>query len=301
MAHLVRQHGYIHHFNSLRHDITKSKDFLTNICAQMITRFKLNYLTLPDHVTQGPQFLSEVLEKAARKSKGPLVILVDALDETEQGELEVYNTLALPGALPPKTYVVMTCRKDLSKHKLQFAKYEKEIINANESWNLQDIRLYIEGKLKLEGMQSYMDYYELKETEFCDTLVEHSQGNFMYLRHVIPDISVSTKKWSPKELPIGLEGYYKSHYERMKVKNQDQWNDYKLRIIMLLSCAPGPISIKFLSDHLKAGTPTQVQQVLEEWRSFLHIEKWENRNHYKFYHKSFDDFLQKRKRSIPTN
>jgi serine/threonine-protein kinase len=88
MGELVNRHGYVHHFNIGQQDIRSPQAFLSNICAQLIVRYRLNYPVLPPDAAKNSEFLSQLLtEAAAQPQNVPLVVLVDALDEAEDSGL----------------------------------------------------------------------------------------------------------------------------------------------------------------------------------------------------------------------
>src|SRR5438445_2044063 len=109
MAQLVKERGYVQHFNIALQGIRSPKHFLTNVCAQLILRYHLQHDRLPDDVHENSLFLSRLLQEASegRKKDEPLV-LVDALDEAEPSGGA--SPLFLPYALPDGVYVVATTR-----------------------------------------------------------------------------------------------------------------------------------------------------------------------------------------------
>lgn len=95
LAQLVKQRGYVHHFNIAVQNIRSTRDFLTNICAQLIVEYKLPYLTLPQEATQDSGFLSRLLTETVSQAGGKsIVILVDALDEVEDHSLPAHMPIA---------------------------------------------------------------------------------------------------------------------------------------------------------------------------------------------------------------
>lgn len=52
MAQLVKRLGAVHHFNIAPQNIRSPRDFLKNICAQIIVRYELNYSNLPLEATR---------------------------------------------------------------------------------------------------------------------------------------------------------------------------------------------------------------------------------------------------------
>src|SRR5690606_17851486 len=85
LAQLVKTRGYPHHFNVAPQNIRTPRQFLANACAQIIARYNLPHKFLPDHATQDSSFLVQCLEEAAaRPENRPVVLAVDALDESER-------------------------------------------------------------------------------------------------------------------------------------------------------------------------------------------------------------------------
>jgi hypothetical protein len=82
-AKLVKDHGYIHHFNIRADGINETSHFLQSICAQLITVYDLDYSFLPSETTQDTGFLNRLLHEVSEKTrqKRKCVIVVDALDE----------------------------------------------------------------------------------------------------------------------------------------------------------------------------------------------------------------------------
>ncbi len=88
IAQLVKQRGYIYHFNIIAENIRSTSDFLSNICAQLIIRYDLDYATIPEEASQDTKFLKGLLEEASNKEPNdPIIILVDALDEADNFKL----------------------------------------------------------------------------------------------------------------------------------------------------------------------------------------------------------------------
>jgi len=79
-AQMVKQKGYVHHFNIRLQNINTARDFLGNVCAQLIVRYGLRYRALPEEATKDSGFLAQLLSEISVNEKvRPIVILVDAL------------------------------------------------------------------------------------------------------------------------------------------------------------------------------------------------------------------------------
>lgn len=101
IAQLVKTRGCVHHFNIALQGIDTASQFLNHVCAQIIVRFRLPYVTLPEDSGNNGRFLARLLEEASRKLEGTerLVVAIDALDEV-QHESGTSNVLFLPPESP---------------------------------------------------------------------------------------------------------------------------------------------------------------------------------------------------------
>lgn len=296
IAELVKRRGYVHHFNSITRNIRSTGDFLANICAQLIVRFELNYPLLPPATRDNSRTLEELLSKAAATVENqPLVILVDALDESQDLDLpDGTNCLFLPPDLPKNVYFIITTR-ELVDYRLVVANRRDINLQDDSPENLKDIRQYIRHYLQTHStsLVSRLKEWETNEDEFLDVITQKSQGNFMYLVYVLSDIN--TGKLSVAEvdnirkLPQGLQAYYLLHWRRMGMAAPPLPHT-KLKIIYLLSVIKSPASRISLAEWSGEKEPV-VQQILDEWRQFLHEQNIDNRKHYSLYHASFRDFL----------
>src|SRR5262249_43765350 len=121
MSELVKTRGYVHHFNISLQNINTTRDFLGNVCAQLIVRYGLPQAKLPDTALKDSGFLVQLLVQAAAKSAGqPVVVLVDALDEAEPSQQPGIgarrpNRLLLPQTLPEGAYFIVTTRPESMK------------------------------------------------------------------------------------------------------------------------------------------------------------------------------------------
>ena len=102
---LVLRGSYVHHFNIAPENIRSPRQFLENVCAQLIIRYDLDHPTLPPQAGEDSGFLSQLLTEAADRARQngelPVVVVVDALDEAEDtGLAPSANRLYLPRALP---------------------------------------------------------------------------------------------------------------------------------------------------------------------------------------------------------
>lgn len=146
---LVLRRGCVHHFNVAPENIRTPRQFLENVCAQLIARFELDYSTLPASAGEDGGFLVQLLrdaaEKAGNRDELPVVVVVDALDEAEDtGLAPGANRLYLPPTLPPGVFFVITTREE-KDYRLNVDNERLIWIQDDDPENARDIARYIEG------------------------------------------------------------------------------------------------------------------------------------------------------------
>ncbi|MEJ2653039.1 MAG: ATP-binding protein [Gammaproteobacteria bacterium] len=299
MAELIRRHGYVHHFNIAAQNIRSPRDFLKNICAQLIVRYKLDVNYLPPHSVKDSGYLSELLGRiAAESANHPIVVLVDALDEAEDIDLPPQaNRLFLPPSLPDGVHFIVTTRE---KHDYRlYVDWQKDIYLQEDSPdNLKDIRQYIRSFVRENQSQmiSQIDDWGIEEKDFVETMTEKSEGNFMYVVHVLRDICIGRLGQrnidDVHKLPKGLKGYYQRHWRWMQDQDLTRFKKYFQPVVCLLAAAREPVTVKTIVAWTKLES-ADVQEVIRTWREFLNEDESPSGEPlYRIYHTSFRDFLQ---------
>lgn len=298
-AQMVKTNGYIHHFNIRAEGINKASNFLTNVCAQLIAAYDLDHTALPPEAIQDAGFLTKLLGQVSDRLSPDekVIIVVDALDEVDTvGLAQGVNPLYLPLILPQGTYMVATSRK-VDKVKLRIECEQAQLfIEQNSDDNIADIRQYVEQAVEGEGIQAYIVARGIDNETFVTHLVNKSQGNFMYLRYVLPEIERGAyKDLELAAIPVGLQNYYDDHWRRMRGQDEEAWFKYKLPVVVALTVVKEPVSIDLIADFSKVQERPRIRAVLREWAQFLYEEQveheggWQKR--YRIYHASFHDFI----------
>ncbi len=299
MGHLVKQRGYIHHFNIAVQNVRSARDFLANICAQLIIKYDLPYSTLPQEATQDSGFLSGLLTEVVGQADGkPVVILVDALDEVEDHSLPPHaNRLLLPAALPDGVFFVLTSREQ-ADYRLSVDRREDIYLRDDDPSNLEDVRQYIQDYLQRHSTQltARIAAWDIMNEEFIEVLTEKSQGNFMYLVHVLRDIREGKLTADTlddiRQLPQGLRGYYQRHWRAMQAQDEARFEKYYEPVVCYLATAREPVNMEQLIEWTKLP-PGRLKEVIEMWREFLNEGKGaDGQSRYRIYHASFQDFLK---------
>lgn len=301
-AKLVKDHGYLHHFNIRAEGINKASDFLRNICAQLIALYNLKHPSLPPETAQDSGFLNQLLNEVAEKigSSGKCVIVVDALDEAEDlSPPSGSNVLFLPRMLPPGIFLIATLRrepKEKIRLRIDMPEQLERDLKQDEPGNGADISEYIQGQVSNPGIQAYIHRHQIDDELFVGHLVDKAQGNFMYLRYVLPEIERGHyQDLALDQLPKGLQNYYESHWQRIKQANGLDWFDYRLPVILALTVMKKPVSIILIMKYSEVNDKRRVNEVLHDFDQFLYRTEMEYDRQlttcYRWYHASFFDFI----------
>jgi len=303
---LVENTGYSFHIiNPQRNGTDRhARDFISNICAQLIKKYNLSFEHFPEDYGDNGGFLYIILQAVSNKIENgeKAVIVVDGLDELKQEELTFFvneNILYLPDILPPNIFFVITMR-DLSKKgiKLPREKSENYLIEDLGTENKKDVREFIETVSNDRRFEQYLKKHKVSRKEFLKTLEEKSEGNFMYLKYIFREILEGDyRDVELNKLPQGLEGYYKEHWDRMMTKADGISEDVKLKTIYVIANLGEPISSEDLTEIIQSDDETvknrHVREIINNWWQFLResFNDEDEEKGYTFYHKSFLDFL----------
>lgn len=302
MAKLVQDYGWIHHFNISTAGINKTSDFLGNVCAQLIARYGLNYSALPAEAAEDNGFLNRLLhEVAERLLPGErCVIAVDALDEARQAPGEPSpNILCLPSTLPRGIFVVASSRREHAAEqrlRIDMVEQTRRDLQQDEAGNQDDVARLLKEWLLRAGIQAYVRRQQLTGEAFVDYMVAKAQGNFMYLRYVLPEIERGAyANLALDRIPSGLENYYEDHWRRIRQRNALDWFDHKLPVVVALTIAEEPVSIDLLAEFAQIQQRSIIYAVLEDFDQFLYKTDMEyqgrRQRRYRWYHASFFQFI----------
>jgi hypothetical protein len=300
-AKYVFEHKTICYFNNLQENRNSPELFLESIRKQLINRYQLINVDKDD--------LSTLLVKATEKitTNEKLIIIVDALDEVKQ-EPGGENILYLPKTLPDNVYFFLTRRRyESNKERLYTEGLKKESLDLTDSKydqeNQHDIQEYIRFCLKndpehKDGLQTWIKNKNITPDTFVNELATKSDNNFMYLRYVLPAIAEGKyNDLNLTQLPQGLQNYYQTHWERMKMN--DSSKKMRVMILFILVEIATPISGEMIFDIVNEDE-CDVQDILNEWIEYLKPQTIDKDICYSIYHASFLDFLKAKREFNPT-
>ena len=294
LAKYVQDTGCIAHFNLLLQGPNRAEQFLESVCNQLIKRYELDYNPLPLNTTRDGEFLGQLLDEVAQKRNGkPVIIAVDALDEVDVASYrDAANILYLPAYLPDGVYFILTRRRGVEVPLTNFAPMQTLNLLDLQTDSKRDVRTYIGNRVNSsDNLRQQIDVRRETITEFTDKIVEKSETNFMYLRYVLLDIESGLyEDLTLEQFPQGLQGYYEFHWRRMGM-TADPLPVEKIKIVYILGEVREPVSRRKICNF-SGENEYAVQQVLNEWKQFLH-ELIKKEKRYSVYHGSFRDFLHR--------
>jgi hypothetical protein len=317
MAELVRIRDYVHHFNVATDGIRTPDQFLRNVCAQLIARYKLPYDELPPDAGRDAGFLDVLLRDAvvtaAAQDDLPVVLVVDALDEAEEPYGPDYragvNRLKLPATLPDGVVVLASIRTGVPDLLTVARRAEPTRLRWDDPLNLADVQTYTETFLdrKAEVMGHRLAEWGTTESEFTAGVVAHSEGNFMYLVNLLEGIAAGSIR---KEtfggldgLPTGLMEYYVRHWRAMRDADAERFEHMQRPVVCMLAVSPGAVTAAKVAEWISnsgvfSPVPVrEVDRVLKEWRQFFNQEPG-NPPRWRIYHTSFLSFLAERAEDV---
>ena len=152
-----------------------------------------------------------------------------------------------------------------------------------------------------ERSNSSLTTDNINQQKLIEQLITKSDNNFMYISEVLPIIAerlvveslgeelrnpVSLGK--PGFLSPGLAAYYENHWQQMIGNSLDS---IPLAVINILSQQEEPISAASIAEMIDEDE-YDVEEILENWREFLHLVEIDREIRYSFYHFSFREWLR---------
>jgi hypothetical protein len=167
---------------------------------------------------------------------------------------------------------------------------------ADDPKNLADINVYVERFVRdnLDHMTARLAGWNLTPQAFAQEMANLSQGNFMYLVHVLPDIREGLLTPDNidriQDLPVGLLAYYQRHWRTMRLNDRARFEAIYEPVLRLLATVREPVTIDYI-QNLSGLKLMRIREVINTWRPFLNETRVDGEERYRVYHLSFQDFL----------
>jgi hypothetical protein len=292
LTELARRGKLVRHYNSALAGVTSAEKFLRNVCARLILKYHLPYDRLPGDVAADGATLLRLLEEAAREQR--VVVAVDAVDEAAASSAG--NPLFLPSALPPGVIFVLTVR-DLNGVELFTGDRRDLLIDGRDAEGRADAREYTDAFLSRHAtvMTARLAELGLDAAAFTGLLAERSEGNFLYLRHVLRSVRERQPGGDGPAalagLPYGLRAYYPYLEQQFTMHGHGGIApERQFAILAVLAVWPRPLPARRLA--LFAGEPVETTRtVLRWWSGFLTTSVTGGQTRFALAHTSFADFV----------
>jgi hypothetical protein len=296
-AAVSRRFDAIPFFASQSGGLTLPKQFLTHVCASLITRYALPHAHVPSRAGEDGTFLARLLEEASTRAMAPIWIVVDALDEAEAPPPRA-NPLLLPAHLPARVYVVVTQRPGGRVWTQPDTPRVPVELRAETPQQLQDIEAYIRARAARGRLpQALREGQPPVDPEaLVRTLTGASRGNFMYVSYMLGDIE-AREPGAPLDLahlPDGLHGYYEQFWADMAGTKAEGWADWKglyRPVIERLAVAMEAVSARWLAAQVGRDADEVRERALLRWTRLLSQDAVEGEVRWRVIHRSFADFL----------
>ncbi len=300
LAWLARERGYVHHFCELTPGASGVGPALANLATQVASQCGLDEFeaeAMTSGATARPDAFYSLLERAATRRGGPLVLVVDALDEA--GTPPRQNVLGLPHILPRGVFFVASQRPvpvslwtDLAT-----TPHIPLEIAAQSDDNLRDMREYLRKVADWAGVATERRKAGVGADEFIGALAQKCQGVWIYLHYVVHEIDGG--KRSPldlKNLPDGMTDYYVRHWRAWHDDDPPRWYATDLPLLATLAAGREALPLgRLLAWSGAAADPERVRSLLEEsWRPFLLVSNEGSGVRATVYHATLREFLDGR-------
>ena len=298
MAEYVRRTGCVAHFNVLSETYNNTAQFTQHVATQLVARRLIADAESP---ADGGVGVADLLIEARAALSPPerLVLVVDALYEADRRDLPpTANVLLLPRTLPPGVHVLVSSRRNQDVPlRVSSVLIDMDLADYADA-SLDDVRDLLTRRSSDGPLRAWISDRGITPDAFVETLTEKSRGNFMYLRHVLPELVFGSYRDLQhlddlgRRLPAGLENFYQDHWRLMGMT--DPASATPAWVLYLLCELARPVSVDLLALIMQQVRPEidvyEIQRVLDEWSAFLRPTDDGRRS---IYHDTFRGFLRR--------
>ena len=241
------------------------------------------------------------LTKLERQPKQPLYVIIDALDECAADKGEVLSMLKSKVHRLPMWLKLIITSRNTSVITTGFKGMPRLELRSDDERNLEDIDSYLSDKIyPLQGsiISRIKAYFLIRDNNaptqrIVSTLVEKSQGNFLFVRLVLNFLLSSTECFSSTEnVPTTLDNIFQLYFER-KFTTRESFRSLR-EIFEVLVASYTPLSAQVIHSVLTLYNPAldfeyDFMPKLDEVSLFL----WHGlkNGHVRIYHASLSEWL----------
>jgi hypothetical protein len=279
-------------------DTHRPDQFLEHVSAALIVRHGLGYTTLPVRAGDDVTFLGQILRESVDRARGPVWVVVDALDEADPPPAGA-NPLLLPTRLPAGVYMVAT-RRTGQLVTSPSTPVQRYTLRWNDPLQAADLAAFI--RARVDGDRRIAEALAggnppASPEAFVTRLVEAGEGNFMYASYVLADVAERGPEAPPLdlgELPPNLQGWYEQFWERMRApqtQDWDAWANLYQPVLERLAVVREAVTADWLGAQVDRPPGEVRSRVLEPWARVLSRGQ---RDDWRLVHRTFGEYLENR-------
>lgn len=227
----------------------------------------------------------------------PILIAIDALDESisyETIERSIVGLLTQANDLPEEVHFLLTTRPD-SRILDSLDKFPRLLIDANSQDNRADIETYLHQCWGSDcQLRDVLGRWGWGKSQSIKQLESASEGNFLYLRQVLPLIA-SGQVPTSEALPNGLNEVYQ--YLLRRRIGGDRWGQWGADLLQIVLTLQEPASLEQICNIIKWPTQKTFNR-LQLFAELFDPVLFKQAKYWR-YHWSIVEFLKNRRLSGP--
>jgi hypothetical protein len=268
--------------------------FLKHVSAELLIRYELDLKALPTGVADSPTVLTQFMRLAVERSRRPVWIVVDALDEADTAAPGA-NPLLLPPHLPAGVFVVTTRRAGalLVGPGTSIQRYE---LTHDAPHQIADVGAFVRSEVAAgKRLAAALDASAISVGELVAALThDGADGNFMYVSFMLAEVAASQPGHVDlTRFPPGLTGYYDQFWARMASAQQDwqTWEQLFQPVLDRLAVAADAVSEAWLASQVGRSQGEIRARVLEPWERVLSQIEHRGPHTWRVTHRTFAEYL----------
>jgi hypothetical protein len=284
------------HYSQYSSDARRTGSAVRNLAAQLIEEWDLTELA-PDAALPAnadwSSFLRQVLSSAAARrdaepqtgDRRPIVLVVDGLDEAEDTAPSSLPW-GLPDDMPQGVYIVATVRTGNLRHRPQCPLHWCAWRDRTTQ-QTTDMRMFLDEEVPLNFAVALVEA-GADSDQFIATLMERSGHNWLYLHHVLAELTAGTRQVTDvPDLPRGLAAYYHNAVERL-LGDEDEGGPREA-LLSTLAVLRRPVDRDALTRLAGTGRGSAGDRFLgRQLRPFCHVSESDR---WQLGHVSFNEYL----------
>jgi Effector-associated domain 8 len=308
LAWLVQERGYLHHFADQTPDqatVGEQRRSLgqaaveeqrRSLAAQLAIGYGLEPGLVLEEVAARSDYVSRRLTEAADKREPgqQIVLVIDALDQV--GLPSGQEALGLPHSLPKGVFVIVSQRPGAAGPWAGTGRTKRHsvLLSAEGAENQDDMYRYLEAQVASPEMQQVLQHMGIQPDEFIAALSRKSQGLWLYLHYVLPEIRTGGLALGDLDsLPEGMTQYYAQYWQGECARDEHRWFGTWLPLLATLAVVGQAVSV---DDLIRWSGVTALAAQVERWlstrwRAFITVRDLRGRPRYGFFHDSLRDFF----------